>query len=126
MKVEKNNMVYAHISKINHRVYIGKTSQNPEYRWRHGNGYRGEFKADIEKYGWSSFKHIVLAENLDQDAACKLESFYIELFGSDDPEFGYNQTRGGEHYRSWNHSDEARRKISLNHPDFSESNNPYE
>ena len=61
-----NFCVYAHVNQINGKIYIGQTCQNPENRWRMGEGYKGStyFYHAIQKYGWSQFKHIVLIENL--------------------------------------------------------------
>lgn len=80
------------------KVYIGITSQaKPEYRWGpDGSGYQSNtlFWHDIQKYGWDSFKHEVLAEELTQNEALKLESSLIHEHRATKPEFGYNQDAG--------------------------------
>lgn len=86
-----------HISPSN-KVYIGITSQKPEARWCQGEGYNKQvlFYRAIKKYGWNNFIHIVLADELSKDFACELEKFYIDIYKSNDKEYGYNLTLGGE------------------------------
>ena len=54
-------IVYQHKNKINGKVYIGITMQDPERRWRHGEGYKSSphFYAAIQKYGWDNFEIFV-------------------------------------------------------------------
>ena len=67
-------------------------------RWQNGQGYRNQsyFNNAIKKYGWDNFSHEVLAENLTQNEAYKLEQYYISLYKSNRREFGYNMSSGGE------------------------------
>lgn len=55
--------VYAHINKVNGKIYIGQTCRKPEYRWNDGKGYKEctYFYNAIEKYGWDNFDHEILA-----------------------------------------------------------------
>lgn len=57
----KNYCVYKHTSPSN-KVYIGITSQEPERRWKNGNGYKKNlyFTKAIKKYGWDNFAHEIL------------------------------------------------------------------
>ena len=90
--------VYMHINKINHKIYIGQTSQSPELRWgKNGGGYIGcsYFYNAIQKYGWENFEHCILKENLNQDEANYWEKYYIQIFNSTNKEFGYNLQTGG-------------------------------
>ena len=63
-------IVYGHISPSG-KVYVGITSQNPKVRWQNGNGYLKckVFYRAIEKYGWDSFQHNIIASNLGEEAA---------------------------------------------------------
>ena len=71
--------VYVHINKINGKLYIGQTSEdNPENRYKNGKNYMRcpYFHNAILKYGWDSFEHIILVDNLTKELADIVE---IEL-----------------------------------------------
>ena len=104
--------VYKHQNKINGKVYIGITMQEPEKRWgNNGINYKTSphFYAAIQKYGWNNFDHDILFENLTHDEACSKEQELIKLYNSMDREFGYNSTSGGDIFIM---SEEARKKLS--------------
>ncbi len=90
--------VYIHINKTNDKKYVGITKRPVKKRWRNGRGYKDctHFGRAIKKYGWDGFEHIVYAENLTQEDACKLEITLIARYQSVNPKFGYNSTFGGE------------------------------
>ena len=92
-----NYCVYLHQNKINGKVYIGQTCQKPQYRWNSGEGYKNctYFYKAIQKYGWESFQHIILEENLTLEEANLLEQYYIEIYNSTNPQSGYNSQTGG-------------------------------
>ena len=84
---------------LNGKVYIGITRRNILIRWgENGEGYNNqEFMSNaIRKYGWDNIEHIIIAENLSKEWACKLEQDLIWRYKSNDREFGYNITGGGE------------------------------
>ena len=91
-----NYYLYAHVNKINYKIYIGITSKKPKYRWDNGNGYVNctYFYKAIKKYGWDNFEHIVLAKNISKEFALKLEKFYIKKCNSHNEKYGYNCTTG--------------------------------
>lgn len=100
---EENNkekyFVYCHTNKINSKKYIGITSlKKPEYRWGvNGYGYRFQnFYKAIKKYGWSNFEHEILYSNLTQKDAFEKEIELIEKYKTNQKEFGYNISVGGE------------------------------
>ena len=103
--------VYKHTSPAG-KVYIGITSQRPEVRWRNGKKYEHNehFNAAIQKYGWDKFRHEILFEGLTREEAVQKEVELIAYHKSNQKEYGYNITPGGDHYR---HTAESRRKISL-------------
>lgn len=90
--------VYIHIVKSNGKKYIGQCSGNPQDRWGHkGHRYKGQrFYRAIVKYGWDNMIHNVIATDLTQEEADRLEKFYIERYKADDEDHGYNKTAGGK------------------------------
>ena len=105
MSKEKIYCVYIHISPSN-KAYIGITSQKPEQRWKDGNGYLRKSKYGeyiqpamanaIKKYGWDNFKHVIWADNLSKEEACKYEATLIDLFNTNNSKYGYNIRPGGD------------------------------
>jgi group I intron endonuclease len=93
----KHYIVYMHEHRENGKKYIGITGMKPEYRWNNGKGYSsGYFRNAIDKHGWDAFRHEILYTNLTKEEACKLEQELIAKYQSNDPEFGYNCSVGGE------------------------------
>ena len=90
-------VIYKHTNKINGKVYIGQTSQEPEKRWKKGEGYKDspKFYAAIQKYGWNNFKHEIIEENiLTLEEADNKEAYWIFYYNSINN--GYNINLGGE------------------------------
>ena len=50
----------------------------------------------IQKYGWDNFEHIILEEGLTEEEAVEKEKYYIALWHTNDDNYGYNLTAGGE------------------------------
>lgn len=90
--------LYMHLNKTNGKVYIGQTKRSYLLRWKNGKGYDGcsQFVNAIKKYGWSGFEHIQLIEGLSKIEVDYFERFFIAFFDSQNPEFGYNLTAGGD------------------------------
>lgn len=106
-----NYIVYMHKNKINNKVYIGITKQKCEDRWKHdGFGYKKQIKfwRAIEKYGWDSFEHLILFENLSAEEAGQKERQLIDIYDSYNN--GYNADLGGS---VTNHSPETLEKMRL-------------
>lgn len=99
MENRKLYCVYMHRNKINDKKYIGITCRKPEHRWgKDGHSYKGQvFKKAIEKYGWNNFYHVILFNELSAEDAYKKEQELIKLYKSNQKEFGYNLSAGGEH-----------------------------
>ena len=105
-------IVYQHKNKINGKVYIGITMQEPEQRWgSNGINYKSSphFYSAIQKYGWNNFEHNILFQNLTKEEACKKEQELIAKFNSMNREFGYNSTSGGDVFTM---NEETKQKIS--------------
>ncbi len=91
--------VYIHINKINGKVYIGQTCQDPKYRWGSGGkGYKRNkhFWSAIKMYGWYNFEHKILLQGLTKEDAIYKERKLIALYDSTNPNKGYNASTGGE------------------------------
>lgn len=106
--------IYAHITPSN-KVYIGITKAfRPEKRWgTNGQGYKynTHFWNAIQKYGWNNIRHIVLIENVSIDVANECEKYLIAKYKSNNSDYGYNQTEGGEGMAGFHFSEETKRKI---------------
>ena len=111
MVKDKKWCVYAHTNIINGKQYIGITAQdNPEKRWRNGNGYKkGYFKNAIKKYGWDNFKHEILKDDIDSlEEANYYEHLYIMQNNTKVPN-GYNLTDGGDGTQGWIATDDFKK-----------------
>lgn len=108
---ERNYKLYVHISPSGKRYYGITSKKRVQNRWNNGRGYIGNehFTRAINKYGWDNFEHIVLFDNLTKEEACLLEQFYIALYDTTNPKYGYNNTNGGEHGLA---SEQTKKKIS--------------
>lgn len=107
--------VYIHICP-NNKVYVGITSKPTKERWKNGKGYLNNkhFTQAINKYGWDNIKHIIVSENLSKSDACKLEQELIRKYKSNDREYGYNKSIGGEASSlGYHHTQEAKKKIGI-------------
>ena len=89
--------VYKHTNKVNGKVYIGMTVNEPEVRWgENGKNYSKQlFGKAISKYGWENFEHEILFENLSHKEANEKEIELIKSYRATDRDFGYNVALGG-------------------------------
>ena len=71
---------------------------NPLKRWANGKGYKGNvhFWNAICKYGWDSFTHEIIVSMVSKEDAAEKERELIAKYKSNNPEYGYNITAGGE------------------------------
>ena len=109
---EKSYCIYIHKNKINNKVYIGQTCQEPEKRWgAQGSNYKKNpyFWSAIQKYGWENFEHNILERNLSLEEANEREQYWIKYYNSTNRNKGYNSQSGGNNYIM---SEEQKKKIS--------------
>jgi DNA-binding XRE family transcriptional regulator len=52
--------------------------------------------ASINKHGWNNIKHEILSTCETHKEASVLEKYYVALYKTNDKQFGYNRTKGGE------------------------------
>ena len=92
-----NYKVYKHTAP-NSKVYIGITRTSLQKRWgTKGQEYKGQmFYNAIQKYGWDNIKHELLYENLSEQQAKIMEMSLIYYYKSNDRQYGYNRTNGGD------------------------------
>lgn len=77
------------------KCYIGQTAlEKPYDRWQYGGGYRlnKRFYEDILQVGWNNMTHEILEEVATKEEATDRERYYILLYRSNEPEFGYNKS----------------------------------
>lgn len=102
----------------NNKKYIGITSQSPERRWRkNGEGYKEHlyFWRAIQKYGWDNFKHDILYADLTKEEAEQKEVELIAYYNSNNIDFGYNMSVGGESgSKGYKYTYEQRKRMSEN------------
>ena len=91
--------IYAHINKVNGKMYVGQTCMKPEKRWNSGKGYKDNpyFYRAIQKYGWDEFEHEIIASHLTKEEADNFEKLLIEKLDLLSPNKGYNLKEGGAH-----------------------------
>lgn len=107
--------VYVHINKHNGKRYVGVTSKNkPEHRWNSGRGYKENphFISAINKYGWDSFEHVILYDQLSENEAKDIECELIKKWNTQNTKYGYNIASGGSGTPGCHPSEETRRKLS--------------
>ena len=109
--------IYLHINKINHKVYVGQTCQQPEKRWKNGAGYSEKTQPKmynaIKKYGWENFDHIIVKTGLTLAEANKLEQELIKKY--DSFRNGYNMSLGGDGNPGHKVSNKARLQMKTTH-----------
>lgn len=108
--------VYIHTCKANNKKYVGITTKiKPEYRWgKNGEGYlyNDHFRSAILKHGWDNFEHEVFEVGSKEEMYRK-EVELISFYHSNDPEYGYNNSTGGEKSGlGCKRSEEARKRIA--------------
>lgn len=109
-----NWCVYMHTNRENGKKYIGITSQKPTRRWQNGLHYNTQpyFWRAIQKYGWDGFQHEILYTELNQERAERLEVELIEKYQTRALDKGYNVAIGGNARSGWNHTEEAKQRMS--------------
>ena len=98
--------IYKITNKINNKIYIGKTTRNPEVRWKEHirdskNNKNNKKNNNIllynafNKYEIDNFSFEVITEEKNEKLNEK-EKKYIQLYNSFSRQNGYNITDGGD------------------------------
>lgn len=114
MPDDRKYCVYRHTSPGG-KVYIGITGRDPVKRWNQGRGYKPNkhFSGAIALYGWDNFTHEILFSDLTKEEACDKEIELIRFHRSNNPDYGYNLSSGGEFPSTGcRHSEETKRIMS--------------
>lgn len=108
--------IYSITNLINGKLYIGQTS-NLDNRWfQHKNQLQQNKHTNKHlqnawnKYKEENFKFNIIKECSDKDDLNKLEKYYIKINNSNNENFGYNLTSGGEGFRL---NDSVKRQMSI-------------
>lgn len=112
--MSESYVVYKHTTP-NGKVYIGITGRKPQERWDNGRGYARQkyFYNAIQKYGWDNIEHEILFEGLTKSESCDKEIELIEKYQSNNRNYGYNVSMGGEAPAlGMHHTEETKRIIS--------------
>lgn len=100
MEHDKKYTVYKHIFP-NDKIYIGITCNSPKTRWgNQGYGYKNQLVGRaIKKYGWDNIEHIIIRKELTKEEAKIAEKKLIKRYKSNNLNYGYNRTAGGDSQR---------------------------
>lgn len=103
-------IIYLSKNVINQKKYIGKTvrqlnnrkiSHLSAVRKGRENVY---FHNAIRKHGESSFTWEIVCECSTSKELCQKEKYYINLYKTNNPDYGYNLTNGGEGCEGYKHT----------------------
>lgn len=117
----KTFTIYCVTNVKNNKRYIGQTCYEPTSRWKKhvwlaNHGGCNRFYEAIREYGSETFKIATLEANLSTgEEANVAEKKWIAELMTQNPEFGYNSTEGGDQRTgsSWKQSPEAIEKARL-------------
>lgn len=127
----KKGFVYCAFNKINNKIYIGYTQMTLKGRIKtHYNKAKNKNKSNnyfhnaLIHYERSDFQWFIIFENSILESLKAKEKEYISLFNSNNREYGYNLTSGGE---QCHFNEEVKKKISTKAKErnLTGSNNPF-
>ena len=105
---------------VNEKVYIGQ-SKNVNKRknkhftlLRHNKHNNKHLQSAWNKYSEKNFVFEIIEsfESYDPDIINEREIFWIKYYNSFNKDFGYNNTSGGDGIKNYQHTEEAKKKIS--------------
>ncbi|MDY4819834.1 MAG: NUMOD3 domain-containing DNA-binding protein [Bacilli bacterium] len=116
--MDNNNIykVYCLTLKQDNRKYFGCTKNTLKHRWNKGKGhsYGGKMQKAIKEYGWDSFSHELIKDNLSEEEAFSLEEKLIKEFKTQNELYGFNSSSGGKSSaKGCTRSDETKLKVAL-------------
>lgn len=96
--MSKDYKIYMYENIANHKKYIGQTCLSLSQRaGKNGIKYKNciYFYKAIQKYGWENFSSIILEEGLTLEEANLKEQEYINLYNTQNENYGYNLRDAG-------------------------------
>lgn len=93
--------IYKITNLVNNKIYIGQTVNSINHRFNQHINSAIHFKGcpylgkAIRKYGSENFKIDVIEDNISTNALNDREKYWIKYYKSNNTDFGYNLTRGG-------------------------------
>ena len=112
----KKFYVYIHTCP-NGKKYVGLTTTEPKKRWASGRGYKNNlhFTRAIQNFGWNNIEHQVFEVDTKEEMFF-LEKYFIAYYQTNNPDFGYNNSSGGEGGNTgYHYSEEIKHKMSESH-----------
>lgn len=94
--------VYVVTNTVNGKKYVGQTTRDVSKRWKRHvedsvkQSYKSRLHRAIQKYGADKFTTEVRSTCTGRKALDMAERFYIALYQTQNPEFGYNIAAGGQ------------------------------
>lgn len=107
-----NYLIYCIRNIINNKVYIGQTSDFEKRKKEHikklniNLHHNKHLQYSWNKYGSDNFVFEILKDNIDIKEINDIEKLYILLFQTNNSDFGYNLTEGGDGVKGYKHSKE--------------------
>ncbi|MCR6462283.1 NUMOD1 domain-containing DNA-binding protein [Bacillus paranthracis] len=109
-------LIYKIENHINNKVYIGQTIHTISRRYNgtsmetiYKNMHNVHLKKSMKKYGLDNFSIEVLVESDSIDKLNEYEEYYINVYNSMEPDYGYNKRAGGENNKA---SEELKQRFS--------------
>lgn len=103
-------IIYAIINNKNNKIYIGVTDRTFNERYQRKTNKLNDisnkyFERAIKKTGVANFSILIIDSNKTTEELNELEIMYIRLFNSNDKDYGYNLTIGGNRpvQNTWQH-----------------------
>lgn len=102
--------IYKTTNLINNKIYIGQHIAAEFDKYYKGSGVM--LTRAFKKYGKENFSCVLLEAVETKEALDARESYWIDKLNSRDSNVGYNITAGGEGTIGYQHTEEAKKKIS--------------
>ena len=101
--------IYKIVNKIGGKLYIGKTTKNIEERFKNhinkAKKYTNRYLYDaMNYYGYENF-YIEKIGEYDNSELNKEEIYWIKYYNTNDKNFGYNMTTGGDGGDTWSRNE---------------------